>query len=262
MISLTRKSFLTALAATVVAAASRTKAQQAVAGEAVGSVATVKGGCQALRNEQQFILKAGNEILRNDVLQTSHDGALGVAFDDETTLALGANTRITVNNFIYQSGGTGNAGVLTVARGTLTFFAGQVAKTGEMKIATPNASLGIRGTTGVINVPAGAGGAQNDTRIKLYPDQDGTVGRIAVFANDGAQLGLLSQGSTGLAVRLDAAATRSLGQPRFAVAAIQIAPIELTRDRAELRQLATVRNLGRQIIDIRRRGGAVPPTPR
>jgi hypothetical protein len=261
MISLTRKSFLTALAATVVAAASRVKAQQAVAAEAVGSVATVKGGCHALRNEQQFILKAGNEILRNDVLQTGPDGALGVAFDDETTLALGANTRITVNNFIYQSGGTGNAGVLTVARGTLTFFAGQVAKTGEMKIATPNASLGIRGTTGVINVPAGTG-AQNDTRIKLYPDQDGTVGRIAVFGNDGAQLGLLSQGSTGLAVRLDAAATRSLGQPRFAVATIQIAPIELTRDRAELRQLATVRTLGRQIIDIRRRGGAVPPTPR
>jgi hypothetical protein len=261
MITLSRKSFLTALAATVVAGVSRAKAQQATSGDAIGSVATVKGGCHALRNERQFILKAGNEILRNDVLQTGNDSALGVAFDDETTLALGANTRVTVNNFIYQSGGVGNAGVLTVARGTLTFFAGQVAKTGEMKIATPNASLGIRGTTGVINVPPGAG-AQGDTRIKLYPDQDGTIGRIAVFANDGAQLGLLSQGSTGLAVRLDAAATRSLGQPRFAVTPLQIAPIELTRDRAELRQLATVRALGRQIIDIRRRGGAVPPTPR
>jgi hypothetical protein len=256
MITLSRKSFLTALAATVVAAASRASAQQAATSEAIGSVATVKGGCHALRNEQQFMLKAGNEIFRNDVLQTSHDGALGVAFDDETTLTLGANTRVTVNNFIYQSGGAGNTGVLTVARGTLTFFAGQVAKTGGMNIATPNASLGIRGTTGVINVPSGA---QGDTRIKLYPDQDGTVGRIAVFGTDGAQLGLLSQGSSGLAVRLDAAATRSLGQPRFAVTPLQIAPIELTRDRAELRQLATVRALGRQIIEIRRRGGAVPP---
>ena len=84
---------------------------------------------------------------------------------------------------------------------------------------------------------------------------------LRVFSNDGGQLGLLSQGSTGLAVRLDAAATRSLGQPRFAVAPLQIAPIELTRDRAELRQLANVRTLGRQIIDIRRRGGAVPPAP-
>ncbi len=63
------------------------------------------------------------------------------------------------------------------------------------------------------------------------------------------------KGSSGLAVRLDAAATRSLGQPRFAVTPIQIAPIELTRDRAELRQLANVRTVGQQIIDIRRRGG-------
>jgi hypothetical protein len=134
MITLSRKSFLTALAATVVAGVSRAKAQQATSGDAIGSVATVKGGCHALRNERQFILKAGNEILRNDVLQTGNDSALGVAFDDETTLALGANTRVTVNNFIYQSGGVGNAGVLTVARGTLTFFAGQVAKTGSSSI--------------------------------------------------------------------------------------------------------------------------------
>lgn len=261
MVALSRKSFLTALAATIVAAASRAGAQQAASNDAIGSVATIKGSCHAVRSERQFVLKAGNEIFRNDVLQTGQDGALGVAFDDETTLTLGGNTRVTVNNFIYRSGGAGNTGVLSVARGTLTFFAGQVAKTGEMKIATPNASLGIRGTTGVINVPTGTG-AQGDTRIKLYPDQDGTVGRIEIFASDGGRLGLLSQGSTGLAVRLDAAATRSLGQPRFAVTPLQIAPIELTRDRAELRQLAAVRALGRQIIDIRRRGGAVPPAPR
>jgi hypothetical protein len=263
MNTVSRKSFLTALVATVVAAASRASAQQpATTDAAIGSIATVKGASHVIRSNRQFGLRAGNEIFRNDVLQTGHDGALGVAFDDETSLALSANTRVTVNNFIYRDGAAGNTGFLNVARGTLTFFAGRVAKTGEMKIATPMASLGIRGTTGVINVPTGAGGAPSEARIKLYPDQDGTVGRIEIFGNDGAPLGSLSQGSTGLAVRLDAAATRSLGQPRFAVTPIQIAPIELTRDRAELRQLASVRTLGRQIIDIRRRGGAVPPTPR
>ena len=265
MPSVSRKSFLTSLAAAAFTAVSRSGAQQAtMADNAIGSVAAVKGGCHVVRSDRQFTLTAGNEIFRNDLLQTGHDGALGVAFDDETTLALGANTRVTVNNFIYQDTGTGNAGLLQVARGTLTFFAGRVAKTGDMKIATPSASLGIRGTTGVINVPASttSSGAAGETRIKLYPDQDGTVGRIEIFGNDGGRLGLLSQGSTGLAVRLDAAATRSLGQPRFTVAALQIAPIELTRDRAELRQLATVRTLGRQIIEIRRRGGAVPLLPR
>lgn len=264
MITFSRKSFLTGLAAAVMASASRATAQQSATTDlAVGSVATVKGTSIAIRGERQFTLRAGNDIFRNDVLQTGHDGTLGVAFDDETSLSLNTNTRITISNFIYQEGGAGNAGILSVARGTLTFFAGRVAKTGDMKITSPSASLGIRGTTGVVNVPASAtGGGTGETRIKLYPDQDGTVGRIDVFGNDGGSLGSLSQGSTGLAVRLDAAATRSLGQPRFAVTPLQIAPIELTRDRAELRQLASVRALGRQIIDIRRRGGAVPPTPR
>ena len=46
------------------------------------------------------------------MLQTDHDGALGVAFDDETSLSLNANTRITISNFIYQEGNAGNAGLL------------------------------------------------------------------------------------------------------------------------------------------------------
>jgi hypothetical protein len=261
MPSLSRKSFLTAVLATVVTAASRASAQQAATGDVViGSVATAKGTAHALRGDRQFALRTGNEIFRNDVLQTGHDGALGVVFDDETSLVLSANARVTVSNFVYQSGATGNTGLISVVRGTLTFFAGQVAKTGEMRITTSTATLGIRGTTGVIDVPAG-GGAAAATRIKLYPDQDGTVGRIEVFASDGAPLGQLTQGSTGLAVRLDAAATRSLGQPRFAVTPLQIAPIELNRDRAELRQLINVRTVGRQINEIRRRGGA-PQQPR
>jgi len=257
-----RKSFLTGLAAAVMAFVSRAAAQQSAAADvAVGSVASVRGTAIVVRRNRQFGLRVGNEIFRNDVLQTGHDGALGVAFDDETSLVLSANARVTVTNFVYQSGGTANAGIISVVRGTLTFFAGQVAKTGEMRIATPSASLGIRGTTGVIDVPSGSG-ANAATRIKLYPDQDGTVGRIEVFATTGAPLGQLTQGATGLAVRLDAAATRSLGQPQFAVTPLQIAPIELTRDRAELRQLVNVRTVGRQINDIRRRGGAVPPAPR
>ncbi len=118
MNTVSRKSFLTALLATVVTAASRARAQQPATNDvAVGSVATTKGVSHAIRGDRQFGLRVGNEIFRNDVLQTGHDGALGIAFDDETTLALNANTRVTVNNFIYQDRTAGNTGFLNVVRG-------------------------------------------------------------------------------------------------------------------------------------------------
>ncbi|MGZ5829661.1 MAG: FecR family protein, partial [Xanthobacteraceae bacterium] len=225
----------------------------------VGSVASATGAPIVTRGDKQYSLAAGNEILKGDVLQTGNSGGLGVTFDDETTLTLGANTQVSVDDYVYQQANTRNSAAFNVARGTLAFIAGQVAKTGDMKISTPTAALGIRGTTGVVDVPIGQGGAPGETKVKLYQDQGGTVGRIEIFDNGGARLGLLSQASTGFAVRLDQALSRSLGQPRFAAVAFQIAPAELARDRNQVRALFNVHTLGRQIINIRRGGGALPP---
>ena len=88
-----------------------------------------------------------------------------------------------------------------VAKGTVAFVAAQVAKTGDMQITTPTASLGIRGTSGLVEVPAGGVAAAGANNIKLYPDADGRVGRIEVNDRAGARLGLLSQGASGFAIR-------------------------------------------------------------
>jgi hypothetical protein len=225
---------------------------------AVGSVATVSGTSNVTRGDKQLKLATGNEIFKGDVLQTAANGALGVTFDDETTLTLGASTQVSINDYVYQKTDK-NAAVFNVARGTLAFVAGQVAKTGDMKIVTPTAALGIRGTTGVVDVPVDQSGAPGETKVKLYQDQGGTTGRIEVFDNAGARLGLLSRASTGFAVRLDQALSRSFGQPRYAGAIFAIAPQELARDRSQVRALFSVHAVGRQIINLRRSGSVIPP---
>ena len=52
-----------------------------------------------------------------------------------------------LNEFVYDPNGKSNASLFSVTKGTLTFVAGQVAKTGDMKVDTPVATMGIRGTT-------------------------------------------------------------------------------------------------------------------
>ena len=71
-----------------------------------------------------------------------------------------------------------------------------------MKITTPTATLGIRGTTGLVEVPEGAAANNpNNVAVKLYPDADGRVGRIEVNDRAGARLGFLTQGASGFTIR-------------------------------------------------------------
>ena len=135
-------------------------------------------------------LKLKDDIFLNDMLQTSANSTLGVTFNDATTFNLTANARITVDSFVYEDGGKANAALFNVAKGTVAFVAAAVAKTGDMKISTPTATLGIRGTTGLVEVPEGAtAGGANNVAIKLYPDPDGKVGRIEINDRAGGRLG-------------------------------------------------------------------------
>src|SRR5580704_8178757 len=210
----------------------------------VGSVATLQGTASVTRNNATSALALRDPVYKNDVLQTKVDGTLGITFDDETTFTLKPNTRLAVDEFVYQEGGTDNAAIFNVVRGTAAFVAAEVAHTGNMKIDTPTSSLGIRGTTGLVEVPEG-GAAGGQVSIKLYPDADGRVGRIEVFGRDGAQLGILSRGAPGFAVRPGAGG-------RFTVAPLQISGLEAERDRSFVRQTFAARTVGRQIIQQRR----------
>jgi len=210
------------------------------ADNSVGQVATLQGTATVTRNNAATALKIADSIFKNDVLQTGATSSLGVTFDDETTFSLSENTRIVVDEFVYQEGGRGNAAAFSVALGTAAFVASLVAKTGDMKITTPAATLGIRGTTGVVDVPPGAAGGAAVPTIKLYPDADGHVGQIEVFDRQGGRLGALTQGASAFSLRLGAGG-------RIAAVPYQIPPQEVARDRGVLQRLSFSHTIGRQM---------------
>jgi hypothetical protein len=140
--------------------------------EPIGNVATVTGSASVIRNDKTTPLKVKDEIYLNDVVQTGVNSALGITFIDATTFNLKASTKITIDNYVYEDGGKSNAAIFDVAKGTAAFVAASVAKTGDMKITTPTATLGIRGTTGLVEVPEGAAANNpNNVAVKLYPDR-------------------------------------------------------------------------------------------
>jgi FecR protein len=192
-------------------------------------------------------LKVKDLIFKNDILSTGPNSALGITFDDQTTFSLSANARIVVNEFVYSEGGQNNAASIAVGAGTVAFVASLVAKTGTMKVTTPVATLGIRGTTGIIDVPQGpATAGAEEPRVKLYPDTDGHVGQIDVSTLQGAQLGVLNQGSTAFAFRAGPGG-------RLQAVPFQIPPQEAARDRGVLQRLFAAHNIGRRMTRERMR---------
>jgi hypothetical protein len=213
---------------------------QPAADEPIGNLATLTGNATVTRNSQVTALKIKDDVFLNDVLQTQANSTLGVTFNDATTFKLTANAKITVDSYVYEDGGKKNNALFDISQGTVAFVAAAVAKTGDMKITTPGATLGIRGTTGLVEVPQGAAaaGAQN---IKLYPDPDGRIGHIDVSDRSGTQLGSLTQGASGFSIRPGAGG-------RFTAAPLVISPQQALRDQGFVRQVHAAQSVGRQIV--------------
>ncbi len=222
-------------------------AQPAAAADdkSIGQVASATGSASVTHgNAGRAALKVADAIYLKDALQTDANSSLGITFDDETTFSLSANTRIVIDSFVYQQSGHNNLASFNVVTGTASFVASLVAKTGDMQITTAEASLGIRGTTGIVEVPPAGGTAT--PAIKLYPDADGHVGRIEVFNRQGASLGALTQGASAFALRPGPGG-------RLAAVPYQIPAAEAARDRGALQRLSLTHTIGRQMLIQRQR---------
>jgi hypothetical protein len=113
--------------------------------------------------------KAGDFVYQADVIQTGSDGKVSITFTDGTAFNLSSNARLEVNEFLFNPNSQSNSSFFKLAKGTFTFVAGKVAKSGNMKIDTALATVGIRGTTPHVEV-------LEDGRVKfstLIEDKDG-----------------------------------------------------------------------------------------
>jgi hypothetical protein len=91
--------------------------------------------------------KVGDLVYLGDVVQTGVDGRLGINFTDGSSFNLSSNARMALNEFVYDPNGKSNLTLFNLTKGTFTFVAGNIAKTGDMKVDTAVATMGIRGTT-------------------------------------------------------------------------------------------------------------------
>lgn len=119
-----------------------------------GYVKAVKGEVFILREGAKVAVVVGALLKSEDTLTTAAASSVSVTLKDGTMLSAGPNSILQLSKFQFDE--TKQTGELdaTVKKGTLAVISGKLAKTSRQNVVyrTPNAILGVRGTTFVIEV--------------------------------------------------------------------------------------------------------------
>src|SRR3954452_3802272 len=121
-------------------------------GKVIGHVTKLTGTATAIRNGVSIILNQGDNVEKGDVVQSGSDSMLGITFIDGTVFGLSSNAKMVLNEMVYDPNGSDNSSLLSLVAGTISFVAGETAKHGDMKIDTPVATMGIRGTAVLVEI--------------------------------------------------------------------------------------------------------------
>lgn len=123
----------------------------------VGSVKMVQGGAVVNRGADALPVQEGMQLFVNDILKTSADGRLGVILEDGTRIALGPNTELKLDRFVYQPVEGKFSLVLRLGRGMLAYISGKIARfsSESVSVETPVGVIGLRGTSFAVWIEGG-----------------------------------------------------------------------------------------------------------
>lgn len=123
----------------------------------VGRVKTVKGSATIVRGQSSLPAVFNEKVHQGDTLRTGPDGSLGVMLKDDTSLSLGPNTEVVIDQFLFAPAEGKLSVVARMLRGTAVYLSGVIAKLSpqSVRFETPNASIGVRGTKFLVRVDEG-----------------------------------------------------------------------------------------------------------
>lgn len=120
----------------------------------IGRVKKVAGVAMVERSGQKLPVAPGFVIEKGDTLLTGKGGKIGVTFNDNSRFATGANSRVNISEFSFDETTHQGAFVADVQKGKVAIISGDIAHGAKdaMKVKTPSALLGVRGTRFVVEV--------------------------------------------------------------------------------------------------------------
>ena len=114
----------------------------------VGQIKVAKGAVHLERSGRKVPASVGAKVQEGDVIITGPDGSVGIIFLDASLLSVGPSSVLAIDRFAFDSTTNQGAFETSLKRGKLAAVSGKIAKQSPeaMKVRTPAAVLGVRGT--------------------------------------------------------------------------------------------------------------------
>ena len=122
------------------------------------------------------VVELGAQIIFKERVTTSASGSLQLAFIDKSTISVGPNSDLVIDEFVYNPATSQGKMTVSLGRGVLRFVGGQVSHNGNAEIRTPIATIGVRGGAGTISHDA-----KDGTIVKS------SYGRFTIATSGGVQ---------------------------------------------------------------------------
>ncbi len=120
----------------------------------IGLIKVAKGSVQIQRGAAKMPAAVGTGLQASDVILTGADGSAGITFTDNSLVSVGPNSVFAIDKYSFDS--TTHAGHFegNLRQGRLAAVSGKMVKQSpeSMKIRTPSAVMGVRGTEFVVQV--------------------------------------------------------------------------------------------------------------
>lgn len=98
-------------------------------------------------------LTVGSGIVVKERVRTSSSGSTQIQFPDQSTLNIGSNSDMVIDQFVYDPHAKSGSMVASAAKGVLRYVGGQISHNSGATINTPSAAIGIRGGIVTIMLP-------------------------------------------------------------------------------------------------------------
>ena len=125
-----------------------------VAAADVGLIKVSKGSVQIQRGAAKMPATVGAGVQASDVIVTGADGSAGITFTDNSLVSVGPGSVFAIDKYSFDT--TTHQGEFegNLKQGRLAAISGKMVKQSpeSMKIRTPSAIMGVRGTEFVVQV--------------------------------------------------------------------------------------------------------------
>jgi hypothetical protein len=122
--------------------------------EHAAMVKSVSGGVDIQRQTAKIRAKKGMHLAKEDVVISSDSGYAGIMFTDGTVLTIGPKTEFRIDNYVFSPDIGEYDFSFYLAKGSAVYNSGKIGTLSpeSVKITTPKATVGIRGTRFIIKV--------------------------------------------------------------------------------------------------------------